>query len=230
MKIKIHLTAMLLLLVFTNVAYALGGWYTVEGLFHETMAEDTLFTGKFSMDTNGKVSNLSGSMNSAMIYGPASPNLYLANNPISSVNGDIVTSTIFLINSSQVFIDGSYTPTYPWNSGTPNNLETFGNFNAFFTFSFNYKTLAPVMINMESDPWYGTPPFNTGPDMIYGDCTVDGLMGKYGMGGDRWGGGMGGYPQSLSISSAVPEPSTYALFALGFGGFVLLRRKSKYLK
>ena len=149
-------------------------------------------------------------------------------------NGDVLAS-VFLVNSTDVYRGGGYQSNGPWAYGGKDGMMGAGttipgevlNYNAFFTLAFNAAN-----------------PTNTATAMgkiVYGDCTAYGLMGPMLTGSmcmtgldsngvDSGGvfGSMGGYPTNLTITAAVPEPETYAMFLAGLGlvGVIARRRKA----
>jgi len=200
--------------------------YNVEGLFTEPNAYNTVFTGTFDWD-GSTLSNLQGVMNSSMVFKADEPNLSLSNNLITSVDGSVVTASIFLNPSSVVFANGGY-------DATISNYPDFTSFdtrgfapspnpeNAYFTFSFD--TVGDMLTS-------------TGitTSMEYGDCTGLGMMGSqcmtaFGdvtlMTGDRLlgDGTMKGFSSSLTIS-AVPVPAAVWLFGTALAGLVGVSRK-----
>ncbi len=136
----------------------------------------------------------------------------------SSVSGDYVTVTTFRVNSTDVVAGGGY--------NVVGNTTAFGspdqnarNNNAFFTLVFDKTN--PTNTTMTWD------------DMVYADMTRFGMMmpmvtGWMGMTAHSAGGSMGGLPASLTITAAVPEPETYAMFLAGLGlmGVIARRRKA----
>jgi len=147
----------------------------------------------------------------------------------SSVSGDYVTVTAFKINSTDVVKGGGYDV---WGTDAtldPNNARAYGeadqsarNNNAFFTLVFD-----------KNDPTNTSLTFD---QIVYADETRFGMMGPmvtgwlgmtahkdYGAGV----GSMGGYPTNLTITAAVPEPETYAMFLAGLGlmGAIARRRR-----
>lgn len=152
-------------------------------------------------------------------YAPGEPAwLKLGYQLASSVNGNYVTVTTFRVNSTDVVAGGGYdvfgnTTAY----GSPDQGNR--NNNAFFTLVFD-----------KNDPTNTT---MTWDDMVYADMTRFGMMmpmvtGWMGMTAHSAGGSMGGLPASLSITAAVPEPETYAMFLAGLGlvGTLVRRRKA----
>lgn len=136
----------------------------------------------------------------------------------SSVSGDYVTVSAFRINSTDAVAGGGYN--VAGNStayGSPDQAAR--NNNAFFTLVFDKNN--PTNTTMTWD------------DMVYADMTRFGMMGPMitgwkGMTGLATGGSMGGLPASLSITAAVPEPETYAMFLAGLGlmGAIARRRRT----
>lgn len=136
------------------------------------------------------------------------PLLELTNQLASSTAGGLVTTSIFLENSTDVFSGGGYA------SG---GVMTDGSLNAFFTLVFDAANPLNTTLAITNE-------------MAYGDCTGLGLMsGIMCMTGHESLGTMNGAPSSLSISevSAVPVPAAAWLFG---GALISLfganRRKS----
>ncbi len=148
----------------------------------------------------------------------------------TSVSGDYVTVTTFKINSTDVVKGGGYDVWGTDPVSDPNNARAYGepdqnarNNNAFFTLVFD-----------KNDPTNTSLTWN---QIVYADETRFGMMGPMvtgwlGMTGhiDHGAGvgSMGGYPTSLTITAAVPEPESYAMFLAGLGlmGAIARRRRS----
>jgi len=142
-------------------------------------------------------------------------------------NPNYVTVTTFKINSTDVAAGGGYDvwgtdpdldPNNAWAYGMPVNANR--NNNGFFTLVFD-----------RNDP---TNTSLTWDQIVYTDNTRFGMMGPLvtgwlGMTGHKdYGAGvgsMGGYPVSLAITTAVPEPEAYAMFLAGLGLMGLFRRR-----
>jgi len=217
-----------LLLIFTtaNISVAQASvTYNVEGIFTEPNAYNTVFTGTFDWDGSA-LSNLQGVMNSSMVFKEHEPNLSLSNNLITSLDGSIVTASIFLNPNSVVFADGGYDATVHTFPSAPFDTRGFAPSpnpeNAYFTFSFDTVggMLTPVDITTS---------------MEYGDCTALGMMGSLCM--TAFGdvidpnasrpigeGTMAGYSSSLTIS-AVPVPAAVWLFGSALLGMLGVSRK-----
>lgn len=145
-------------------------------------------------------------------------------------NPDYVTVTTFRINSTDVAYGGGYDVWGTDPDSDPNNAFAYGmpvnsarNNNGFFTLVFD-----------RNDP---TNTSLTWDQMVYTDNTRFGMMGPLltgwlGMTGHKdYGAGvgsMGGYPNTLTITAAVPEPETYAMMMAGLGlvGWMSRRRRS----
>ncbi len=156
----------------------------------------------------------------------------------TTINGNLVTATTFLKNSTDVVAGGGYdvwgtdpdtNPNNAWALGL--NLTTFiGNNNArnnngFFTLVFD-----------KNDPTNVTQTIME--QMVYADETRLGMMGPYltgwlGMTGHKdYGGGvgsMGGFPVSLTITqvAAVPIPAAAWLFGSAILGMAGTARRKK---
>jgi len=234
MKLKSKLAVAALML--GSVSMAQAGTYSVEGIFAEpmVMGNSTVFNGTFDWDFsqtdtfNKDNLNLTGMMNSSMAVPSASPNLSLANyfSAETTQVGTVVTASVFLNASTDVFYGGGYdplnepffTPVGSSRGYAPNpNTE-----NAFFSFSFDTASSMIAASGLTST-------------MQYGDCTsqsiMNGALCMTGFGGvtgemtmtmengmemtmDSGDGTMSGYAASLSISevSAVPVPAAAWLF------------------
>jgi hypothetical protein len=192
---------------FNQIVYdATGGW-------------DTVFTGSFSFDNvTNTVSNLTGSMNQAMMDAMGMPTTVSLDYQLSSVYdatlGGLLVSS-FHQNSTDVFLGGGF---------TTGGSTTFGNRNAYAT----------IFVNL-MDPTAALTTAQIGK-LAYGDCTTGSLM----MSGTKCmtgyinpttglaGGTMKGtYPISQTITAAVPEPETNAMLMAGLGlmGFISRRRR-----
>jgi len=221
MNLKTKLAATLLMIGSASMAQA--ATYSVEGLFAEPMAmggnsSGTLFRGTFDWDTtlgftaNKNNMNLMGSMNSSMMSTTGNLNLGLNNyfSSDTSMTGTVVTASVFLNNSPDVFVQGGHDATVgAFNMPTMQGIAPTPNTgNAYFTFSFDTagNTIAATGLTTT---------------MQYGDCTADGMMNAMCMTGfgvnstdATLNGTMSGYAQSLTISevSAVPVPAAAWLF------------------
>ncbi|WP_431065842.1 hypothetical protein [Methylotuvimicrobium sp.] len=202
--------------------------YKVTGVLYEpaTQPNNTNFVGSFDWD-GSVVSNLQGAMNSSMYevddvnpdFKKSFPLLHLNYQLAQSTEGDIVTASVFLKNSTDVFYGGGYQSGDVFRYGTPffeSNTEVI-NSNAYFTFSFDKTTMAGIV-----------------QSMVYGDCTAGGMMGEFCMTGHSPAtnslgqnipfGSMGAYPLSLEIA-AVPLPSAVWLFGSAVMGLMRFNRK-----
>lgn len=208
--------------------------YNVIGDFYEpmtqapTMSYDTIFNGSFDWDGT-TVSNLHGTMNSSMyVIDNVNPPVKYTSYPLmhldyqlaQSVDGNMVTASVFLENSTDVFYGGGYKTGDEIKLGGKKWDQDLGkrvtdsmpaNDNAYFTFSFDKTNMAGIVNSI-----------------IYADCTEGGMMGQTCMTGlDMNGGGpgtMGAYPLSLTIS-AVPVPAAVWMFGSAIAGMIGLRRK-----
>ena len=214
------LVASILMIVNISFAQASVVSYNVSGIFFEPQTQpiDTTFNGSFDWDGTS-VSNLHGTMNSAMWKTDdinPNPDLYIfplmhLNYQLAqSVDGDIVTASVFLENSTDIFMFGGYTTGDTTKYGAFNGELDGGvaNENAYFSFAFDKTTMTGMV-----------------DSIVYGDCTAGGLMGQSCMTGHNLPGGgtMAAYPLSLSISevSQVPVPAAVWLFGTALVGLIL---------
>jgi len=185
----------------------------------------TTFTGTFDWDAATEtVSGLQGTQNVTM-YDPSQfPDLSLNYQLAQSVDGNIVTASVFLKNSTDVFMFGGYTKGDMYKYGT-----SFGsafedgntpNKNAYFSFAFDKTTMIGIV-----------------DKMVYGDCTDGGLMAQTCMTGHSttdvgYTGTMAAYPSSLSISevSAVPIPAAAWLFGGALMSLLGINRRKNTLQ
>jgi hypothetical protein len=232
MNLKTKLVTYLLLVAGSTMAQA--QTYSVAAEFSETMTNgvDTFFNGTF--DWNGSsVTNLQGTMNSSMYpVNNVNPN-YKTSFPLMNLSyqldgthtsGNVVTSTVFLKNTTDVYRGGGYDGTTTAATGFIKYGGKFGsampvipgetpNENALFTLAFDKTTMAGVV-----------------DSMAYGDCTKGGLMaGNLCMAGEITGtSAMAGTPLSLSIT-AVPIPAAVWLFGGALTGLIGISRRKRAL-
>jgi len=222
---KIIISAILLISsVIANQANA--ATYDVIGVFVEpvTVIGHTTFTGTFNWDAATEtISGLQGSQNVTM-YDPSQfPDLNLNYQLAQNVDGNIVTASVFLQNSTDVFMYGGYTKGDAYKYGIsfdPNIDGGIANQNAYFSFAFDKTTMEGIV-----------------DKMVYGDCTAGGLMGVACMTGHSatdvgYTGTMAAYPSSLSITevSAVPVPAAAWLFGGALVGLFQANRRKNILQ
>ncbi len=220
-RLKAILAVSVFLIANVPVSQATPISYSIAGVFTEpqTAIGHTTFTGKFNWDAATEtVSGLQGSQNVTMYDPSVFPDLNLGYQLSQSVVGNIVTATVFLKNTSDVFMYGGYTAGKTLKYGanfagvadgnTPNE-------NAYFSFAFDKTTMIGIL-----------------DEMVYGDCTLGGLMGQFCMTGHSVAnvgntGTMAGDPLLLTITqvSAVPVPATVWLFASALAGLIGVGRK-----
>ena len=218
--LKPILAVLILMIANTSVAYATMASYNITGVFFEpnTSIGHTTFTGTFNWDADTEtVSGLHGSQNVTMWDPSDYPDLNLDYQLAQSVNGNIVTASVFLKNTTDVFSGGGYeagdvlrygnNPAHglPADGNTPND-------NAYFSFAFDKTSMTGIL-----------------DEMVYGDCSPGGMMGQVCMTGHSiakvgYPGTMNAVPMSLEIS-AVPIPAAVWLFGSGLVGLLGLRRK-----
>ena len=191
---------------------------------------DTIFNGSFTFDSaTNTVSNLTGTLSAAMTGNTVWATL---TNQLSVVNDgtDGLIVTVFKENTTNTFTGGIYGTGGFGSNGKMGPVLTYGNFNAFAS---SYVPLA--------DPTAALTMAQT-DKLAYGDCTTAGLMGQsnpkkcmtgwnaFDASGNRIPGGtmQGTYPNTQTITAAVPEPETYAMLMAGLGlmGFIARRRKT----
>jgi len=214
-----YLVAALILIV-TSISTAQASLitYNVTGIFYEPQTQplDTTFNGQFDWDGT-TVSNLHGTMNSSMyatdnenpINGLSYPLMNLDYQLAQSVDGNIVTATVFKENTIDVFTGGGYETTVydAYRYGVFDGLSA--NDNAYFTLVFDKTTMEGVV-----------------DGIVYADCTPGGMMGPTCMTGHNIYpyGTMAAYPSSLTIS-AVPVPAAVWLFGSALLGMIGVSRK-----
>lgn len=206
-------------------AHATVTTYNVEERFNQVVYNDkpdrdTYFTGTFDFDSATQtVSNFQGLLTQAMTnVDPALQATRFLQYQLSSVydatlGGLLVTS--FYQNSTDVFQAGGF---------ATGGMRQFGNQNAYAT----------IFVNLADPAAALTPAQNY--KLAYGDCTTGSLMGGMGTCMTGWltsTGGKGGTMQGVdqitqTITAAVPEPETYAMFMAGLGliGFIARRRRT----
>jgi len=217
--IKSILAVSVLMIANTPIAQATITSYNVTGIFDEpqTAIGHTTFLGSFNWDADLEtVSDLQGSMNVTMHDPSMYPDLNLGYQLAQSVVGNTVTATVFLEDTTDVFMFGGYTAGDTMKYGT-----SFGpafedgntpNKNAYFSFAFDKTTMLGIL-----------------DEVVYGDCTEGGLMGQMCMTGHSvakvgFSGTMAAVPTSISIS-AVPVPAAVWLFGSALLGMVGVSRK-----
>ena len=188
-------------------------------VYSGTPDRDTYFTGTFDFDSATQtVSNLQGLLTQAMTN--ADPALQATRHlqyQLSSVydatlGGLLVTS--FYQNSTDVFQGGGF---------ATGGMRQFGNQNAYAT----------IFVNLADPTAALTPAQNY--KLAYGDCTTGSLMGGMGTCMTGWlsatgttGGTMRGVDQiTQTITAAVPEPESYAMFMAGLGLISLIARRRR---
>jgi len=241
---KVRVRSLLVIgLMLANIQMVQAGvaTYSVEGKFFETMTGgiNTDFKGTFNWD-GSSLSNFSGRMNASMYGSYVEDDAYymhtLNQNLIQSVDENgLVTATIFKENSSDVYYGGGY-------EGFDVGFRKYGfegttgfigipadgniaNENAFFTFVFQ-TDIAENIITQGLKTVTDNPALVN--QMIYGDCSLYGLMGKSCMAGEVTATSpMKATALSLNISqvSAVPVPAAVWLFASALLGLVGVNRK-----
>jgi len=222
--LKLMFATSMLIIISIPIAQASVVTYNIAGVFHEPQTQplDTVFNGSFDWD-GATVSNLHGTMNSSMYdtddvtpdFSGSFPLIYLNNQLAQSIEGNIVTATVFNVNTTDVFFDGGYVAGDTVRYGGTffgNNDGNQPNENAYFSFAFDKTTMAGVL-----------------DEMVYADCTAGGMMGQFCMTGHSiakvgFAGTMAAVPASLTIS-AVPVPAAVWLFGSALLGMIGVSRK-----
>lgn len=226
-------------------AYATETVYNVSQSYNQVVYNnshptwDTLFTGSFTFDSAAKtVSNLTGSLSQAMDGNTTWVPLTYQLSSIYDANLGGLLVSVFHQNTTNTFagynlpaangmlVGGTFVAEPGWKTG--GNI-TYGNQNAYAT----------IFVNT-TDPLAALTADQTAK-LAYADCTSAGLMPRNGSGticmtgwvdktkANLAGGTMQGtYPITQSITAAVPEPETYAMFLAGIGmlGAIARRRKA----
>jgi len=239
--LKSILAASVLMLANTSTVHALVVEYDVTGVIYEPLTQniggDTTFNGSFGWD-GASVSNLHGTMNSSMYFiddgSPIPPGqtyyplMHLDYQLAQSVDGDIVTVSSFLKDTTDVFYGGGYHTGDSIGLGYTDYINGRGidsfakNDNAYISFSFNKTTMEGIV-----------------ETLVYGDCTAGGMMGQICMTGHSPAinslgepvpvGSMSGFPDTLTISeagvSAVPVPAAVWLYGSALAGLIGVSRK-----
>ena len=236
MKKTLLMAGALALLGSSAIAQAATYNVTTTWLEPETAPNDSIFIGSFDFDATTKtVSNLKGILSESMtgndVGYPNDSMTWLAlNNQLVSWHdatlGGTFAAAFLNTNTKTFWTDGGnddWTPEqgvatggtyYGWPGGYSANP---GN--------------AYALIFVPDSPLTALTQ-NQIDKLAYADCAPGGMMGSTCMTGtsfDGYGatGTMSGYPVSQSITAAVPEPETYAMFMAGLGmiGFIARRRR-----
>ncbi|AEG02577.1 hypothetical protein [Methylomonas methanica] len=200
------------------VAHGSVATYDINAVIYEPAAAyNTFFNGSFDWD-GATVSNLHGTMNSSMYdtndinpdYYNSFPLMQLNYQLGQSIDGNLVTASVFLENSTDVFQGGGYKTGdgiyYGYQDGFTRN------WNAYFSFTFDMSSMQGIVDNL-----------------VYADCTKGGMMGPLCMTGHNLPerGTMGASPLSLNITevAAVPVPTAVWLFGSVLMGLIGINRK-----
>ena len=194
---------------------------------------DTWFIGSFSYDdVTHTVSNLTGKINQAMDGGPGVSAWVDLTHQLSVVadGSEGLVVSVFKENTTNTFTGGIYGTGGFGPNGLMGPVTTYGNQNAFV--SVYVPLLDPTVALTQSQL----------DKIAYGDCTPAALMPRNGSGTKcmaGWNGysngvlGAGGtmrgtFPNTQTITAAVPEPETYAMLLAGLGliGGIARRRRT----
>lgn len=210
--------------------------YNVTQVYYEpeTQPRNTIFTGSFTFDEHTMtVSNLTGYLTESMTgdgnsaeanYGMTElPLMHQLSSIYDPVLGGLLVTT-FLNDNTNTF--STMSGGDGWSPGT--------GFALYYDFPGTNpgNAYARIFVNT-TDP---TAPLTQAQldKLAYADCAPGGMMGATCMTGTTVAGygaigSMSGYPLSQTITAAVPEPGTYALFLAGLGllGGVARRRSAR---
>lgn len=217
-------------------AHATVSNYNVTQIYNQVVYDaseptwDTIFKGSFTFDsTTNTVSNLTGTLSAAMTGNTVQATL---TNQLSVVKDgtDGLIVTVFKENTTNTFTGGIYGTGGFGPNGKMGPVLTYGNYNAFASIYVPLLDPTAALTTLQTDK------------LAYGDCTSAGLMGAsdpkkcmagwnaFDASGNRIPGGTmrGTFPNSQTITAAVPEPETYAMLMAGLGliGFIARRRKT----
>jgi hypothetical protein len=250
MKKKLMIAGMLALLGGAQVAQA--ATYNVTAVWYEpeTQPRDSIFQGSFDYDmATHAVTNLKGLLSESMTGSDASNMNWLSlNNQLvswydSSLGGTFAAA--FKNTTTATFCSSAMcgSPADNWSPQT--GVDVGGVYSGFPVSSKNPEN-AYALIFVPNDP---TSPLSQAQldKIAYADFVklspaqpgypagyfYGGMMGAVGMTGTSAAGygavgTMGGYPVSQTITAAVPEPETYAMFLIGIGliGSIARRRRA----
>ncbi|NTV69082.1 MAG: PEP-CTERM sorting domain-containing protein [Azonexaceae bacterium] len=251
MKKTILATAMLSLLAAAPLAQAATSSYNVQTTWYEpdTQPRDSIFIGSFDYDsTTHVVTNLKGILSESMSGDTiAYPNdnmawLTLNNQLVSWYDASLkgTFAATFKNTTTATFCDSAMcgSPADNWSPQT--GVDVGGVYNGFPKVAKNPGN-AYALIFVPNDPLTALTQAQL-DKVAYADCAPlsgpggfggGGMMGAVCMTGTSVAGygavgTMSGYPVSQSITAAVPEPESYAMFLAGLGlmGFVARRRKT----
>lgn len=195
---------------------------------------DTWFFGSFTFDSaTNTVSNLTGKINQAMDGGPGVSAWVNLSNQLSVVadGSDGLVVSVFKENTTNTFTGGIYGTGGFGPNGKMGPVTTYGNQNAFVSIYVPLVDPTAALSLSQLDK------------IAYGDCTSAALMPRNGSGtkcmtgwnafdtnGNRIPGGtmMGTFPNTQTITAAVPEPESYAMLIAGLSlmGFIARRRRA----
>ena len=208
---------------------------------------DTWFFGSFTYDSATRtVSNLTGKINQAMDGGPGVSAWVNLTNQLSAIavdtNGDGIKDGLVVsaFKNNDINVFNPNNPAYTLGSFFGGTFGTNGKMGPVYTAG-TQNAFASIFVNL-ADP---TAALNQSQlnYIAYGDCTPAALMPRNGSGTKcmaGWNGysngvlGAGGtmqgtYPNTQTITAAVPEPETYGMMMAGLAmiGFMVRRRKAR---
>lgn len=247
MKKSILATVILSLLAVAPVAQAASSSYNIQTTWYEpdTQPRDSIFIGSFDYDSaTHAVTNLKGilseSMSGDMIAYPNDNMAWLTlNNQLVSWYDDTLRGTFaatFKNTNTNTFWTGLGGDGWSPQAGVDAGGVYYG-----FPRAGNNPGNAYALIFVPDNPLTALTQAQL-DKVAYADCAP--LIGSGGYGGGGMMGAvcmtgtsvagygsvgtMSGYPVSQSITAAVPEPESYAMFLVGLGlmGFIARRRKT----
>lgn len=222
-----------------SAAHATVTTYNVTQTFNQVVYNtshpdwDTWFFGSFSYDdATHTVSNLSGKINQAMDGGPGVSAWVDLGYQLSAVadGTDGLVVSVFKENTTNVFKNGIYGAGGFGPNGAMGPVYTYGNQNAFVSIYVPLADPTAALSQSQLDK------------IAYGDCTPAALMPRNGS-GTKCMAGWNGYnasgtlipggtmqgtlPNMQTITAAVPEPESYAMFVAGLGLMGLIARRRR---
>lgn len=244
MKNKLIIASALALLAGTPVAHAATSSYNVTATWFEPMTQprDSIFKGTFDYDAaTHTVTNLKGLLSESMSGSDASNMNWLSlNNQLvswydASLGGTFAAA--FKNTTTATFLGGTWAPedgvavggVYSGFPRPANNPE-----NAYALIFVPNNPLSPLNQAQLDKIAYADFVKNSPADATHeAGYFYGGMMGAVGMTGTSEAGygalgTMYGYPVAQSITAAVPEPETYAMFLVGLGliGGIARRRRA----